>query len=780
MATNSNSEQSSSSVFQAADFDDDDDFQDSNCPTPTSTPRFVNNHLKIISNAKNRSCSLPPHLKPLNSSKSINNTKNPSRSKQRHLKPLNSKKSINNSKTLAAHNNDISNPSIPAREQNLLLASVLNHPVPYDYGSSVGNSSGILDNHEKYDDGDDDGFSEPCTQLDLLLKLRSEQDGVGLAIVMGWARLDFPKRCGRSLGFYGGRIFQGAEDSSKYSTSKGGKTSAPFHQVKVACPNDDVQPMCPGQVVDISPVLEWLRNLGLAKYEEIFVQEEIDWDTLQGPKEEDLFSIGVTALGPRKKIIHALSELRKDITKSAEISIDTSRNAIGETSGLGANKLITNYFPGTVGHRKNDCTSSSGRLEAQKNRSDAQHKQIVVKKKVLNEKLREIPQWCCVSGTPFRVAVLHTGDFRFCQEMTKIPVLQMRSVQTLILDTTYCNPQDSYLEWSATAIPLVPKISSSIAGNVRLMQELVRNYHGDECPTKCVVKIDLMRAYDSVDRDLLFGTMIAMDFPDKFIKWTMQCVTTVVDLTLPNSKVASPDIAKLRPYGIHIAELQSSDWTPTSLDLTPTRLGLVRLNSKAPIVLRLDSDGPRFDSDRLALVRLGLEEYSSTLDIADIPLPTTSPEVSDCQPPPTTSSLPSLIPPAPLVYSRRRVASLIPSPSSVAPSFDSGNPDPPVSCYWSLQKIHKLSGLKPNMQKSSVFFSRVDRATNDELFGILSIPERTLPVKYLGVPLITTSEDCSLLKENTVQKIQSMSNKLLSHGGRAQLIQLVLFSAQIY
>ncbi|GFY96774.1 sterile alpha motif (SAM) domain-containing protein [Actinidia rufa] len=173
----------------------------------------------------------------------------------------------------------------------------------------------------------------------------------------------------------------------------------------VACPKDDVQPMCPGQVVDVSPVLEWLRSLGLSKYEKIFVREEIGWDTLQGLTEEDLFSIGVTALGPRKKIIHALSELRRDTTKSAEISIDASRNAIGETSGLGANKLITDYFPGTVGHRKNDCTSSSGRIETGKNRSDAQRKQIVVKKKVLNKKLRDIPQWCCVPGTPFRVPI---------------------------------------------------------------------------------------------------------------------------------------------------------------------------------------------------------------------------------------------------------------------------------------------------------------------------------------------------------------------------------------
>lgn len=38
--------------------------------------------------------------------------------------------------------------------------------------------------------------------------------------------------------------------------------------------------------MDVSPVVEWLRNLGLGKYEEIFVQQEIDWDALQRLEEE--------------------------------------------------------------------------------------------------------------------------------------------------------------------------------------------------------------------------------------------------------------------------------------------------------------------------------------------------------------------------------------------------------------------------------------------------------------------------------------------------------------
>lgn len=66
-------------------------------------------------------------------------------------------------------------------------------------------------------------------------------------------------------------------------------------------PNDDAGLHCPGQVlnssptrspresVDVSPVVEWLRKLGLAKYEENFVGEEIDWDSLQWLTDEVRF-----------------------------------------------------------------------------------------------------------------------------------------------------------------------------------------------------------------------------------------------------------------------------------------------------------------------------------------------------------------------------------------------------------------------------------------------------------------------------------------------------------
>lgn len=50
----------------------------------------------------------------------------------------------------------------------------------------------------------------------------------------------------------------------------------------------------PQQVVDVSPVVKLLHSLGLGRYEEAFVREEIDWDTLLRLTEEVCFGIKLT------------------------------------------------------------------------------------------------------------------------------------------------------------------------------------------------------------------------------------------------------------------------------------------------------------------------------------------------------------------------------------------------------------------------------------------------------------------------------------------------------
>ncbi|XP_050220543.1 DNA cross-link repair protein pso2/snm1 [Mercurialis annua] len=306
---------------------------------------------------------------------------------------------------------------------------------------------------------------------------------------------------------------------------------------------------------DDSPVVKWLRILGLEKYEEVFVREEIDWESLKWLTEEDLFIIGITALGPRKKIVHALDELRKGGNLVAETHRDTnasvnagSRTSHGteiqlqastvdgdETSKSTANKLITDFFPGSVTLRKKSCSLATEKQGPAKNRSDSVCNHGAKKHTAKSGKRKDIPLWCSIPGTSFRVdafkylrgdcshwflthfhmdhyqgltrsfchgkiycssitarlvnmrigvpwdrlqvlplnqkisiagvdvtcwdanhcpgsiiilfepangkAVLHTGDFRFCEKMASMTALQMTRIHTLILDTTYCNPQ---------------------------------------------------------------------------------------------------------------------------------------------------------------------------------------------------------------------------------------------------------------------------------------------------------------------------------------------------
>ena len=64
-----------------------------------------------------------------------------------------------------------------------------------------------------------------------------------------------------------------------------------------------------------------------------------------------------------------------------------------------------------------------------------------------------------------------------------------------------------------------------------------------------------------------------------------------------------------------------------------------------------------------------------------------------------------------------------------------------------------------------------------------AIPPGNLPMKYLGVPLITTKlkrGDCEELIRKISGRITSWNSKFLSYAGRIQLINSVLYGIQSY
>ncbi|XP_052172169.1 uncharacterized protein LOC127788096 [Diospyros lotus] len=85
-------------------------------------------------------------------------------------------------------------------------------------------------------------------------------------------------------------------------------------------------------------------------------------------------------------------------------------------------------------------------------------------------------------------------------------------------------------QMNAAIISLVPKATfgprRSIRDNVLLAQELMFQYHLHKGPPRCAMKVDLAKAYDSMEWDFLLIVLHLMTFPPQFCSWICECVTT--------------------------------------------------------------------------------------------------------------------------------------------------------------------------------------------------------------------------------------------------------------
>ncbi|KAL0416766.1 UNVERIFIED_CONTAM: hypothetical protein Slati_3508500 [Sesamum latifolium] len=65
-----------------------------------------------------------------------------------------------------------------------------------------------------------------------------------------------------------------------------------------------------------------------------------------------------------------------------------------------------------------------------------------------------------------------------------------------------------------------------IGDNVMLAQELFMGYNQRHLPKRCALKVDLRKAYDTVEWDFLLEVLRLFGFPSRFIGWIEECVTT--------------------------------------------------------------------------------------------------------------------------------------------------------------------------------------------------------------------------------------------------------------
>lgn len=124
---------------------------------------------------------------------------------------------------------------------------------------------------------------------------------------------------------------------------------------------------------------------------------------------QDLISIGVTALGPRKKIAHALNELKGNMHEH-ERPTDRCKDTMDGSKKLPVpgNKLITEFFQGSSivdksRDRYHGSTTANRRVE--RSNANSNRKRTASRNRVVDGRLRDIPPWCCIPGTPFRVVL---------------------------------------------------------------------------------------------------------------------------------------------------------------------------------------------------------------------------------------------------------------------------------------------------------------------------------------------------------------------------------------
>ncbi|XP_048502962.1 uncharacterized protein LOC125498737 [Beta vulgaris subsp. vulgaris] len=65
-----------------------------------------------------------------------------------------------------------------------------------------------------------------------------------------------------------------------------------------------------------------------------------------------------------------------------------------------------------------------------------------------------------------------------------------------------------------------------IIHNIFLCQDIMKHYKRKNMNERCTIKVDLRKAYDSIQWEFIKELLQAMKFPEQFINWIMSCITT--------------------------------------------------------------------------------------------------------------------------------------------------------------------------------------------------------------------------------------------------------------
>ncbi|KAL2226583.1 UNVERIFIED_CONTAM: hypothetical protein Sindi_2017000 [Sesamum indicum] len=149
----------------------------------------------------------------------------------------------------------------------------------------------------------------------------------------------------------------------------------------------------------------------------------------------------------------------------------------------------------------------------------------------------------------------------------------------------------------------------SIGDNIMLAQELFTGYNQSRLPPKCALKVDIRKAYDTVEWDFMIAVMELFGLPSTFVKW--------IELGFANDVLlfCHADMDSIRVF-------------KTGLDMFAEWSGL-RLNEhKSHLIISRSAQGLREEM----MIVLGFQEGVLPMKYLGVPLISSRLTISDCRP----------------------------------------------------------------------------------------------------------------------------------------------------
>lgn len=157
----------------------------------------------------------------------------------------------------------------------------------------------------------------------------------------------------------------------------------------------------------------------------------------------------------------------------------------------------------------------------------------------------------------------------------------------------------------------------SIADNILVCHKVVRGIEKKNSPRSVMLKVDLLKAYDSLNRRLLLAMLRKMEFPDTFIGWIAACVNSSMFSILVNGSPAcyfrgGRGITQGDPISPYLFALCTEGLT--TLLNEATRDGRITLLKKcAPLNL----SHLIFADDLMVFVRADIDSLTAIMGIMD-------------------------------------------------------------------------------------------------------------------------------------------------------------------